>query len=43
MEIHQHLMQIKAKAGDAVEAGDVLVFIESMKMLISVITEDAGT
>lgn len=42
-EITGTVWQIKAKAGDAVEAGDVLVVIESMKMEIPVITEDAGT
>jgi acetyl-CoA carboxylase biotin carboxyl carrier protein len=42
-EITGTVWQVKAKPGDAVEAGDILVVIESMKMEIPVITEDAGT
>lgn len=42
-EITGTVWQVKASAGDKVEAGDVLVVIESMKMEIPVITEDAGT
>ncbi len=34
--------QVKAKPGDPVESGDTLVVIESMKMEIPVIAEDAG-
>jgi hypothetical protein len=33
----------QGEPGDTVEAGDTLVVIESMKMEIPVITEDAGT
>jgi acetyl-CoA carboxylase biotin carboxyl carrier protein len=42
-EITGTVWQLKAKAGDKVDAGDTLVVIESMKMEIPVITEDAGT
>ena len=35
--------QVKARPGDKVESGDTLIVIESMKMEIPVITEDAGT
>jgi len=42
-EITGTVFQIKAKVDDEVEAGDVLIVIESMKMEIPVITEDAGT
>ncbi|MBX9812910.1 MAG: biotin/lipoyl-binding carrier protein [Burkholderiales bacterium] len=41
-EITGTVWQVKAKPGDKVESGDVLVVIESMKMEIPVITEDAG-
>ena len=41
-EITGTVWQVKAKVGDKVEAGDTLVVIESMKMEIPVITEDAG-
>jgi acetyl-CoA carboxylase biotin carboxyl carrier protein len=41
-EITGTVWQVKASAGDKVESGDVLVVIESMKMEIPVITEDAG-
>lgn len=42
-EITGTVWQLKSKPGDKVEAGDTLVVIESMKMEIPVITEDAGT
>lgn len=42
-EITGTVWQVKSKPGDKVEAGDVLVVIESMKMEIPVITEDPGT
>jgi acetyl-CoA carboxylase biotin carboxyl carrier protein len=42
-EITGTVWQVKASPGDKVEAGDVLVVIESMKMEIPVITEDPGT
>lgn len=42
-EITGTVWQLKCKPGDKVEAGDTLVVIESMKMEIPVITEDAGT
>jgi acetyl-CoA carboxylase biotin carboxyl carrier protein len=42
-EITGTVWQVKAKPGDKVESGDTLVVIESMKMEIPVITEDAGT
>lgn len=41
-EITGTVWQVKSKPGDKVEAGDALVVIESMKMEIPVITEDAG-
>ena len=41
-EITGTVWQLKAKPGDKVESGDVLVVIESMKMEIPVITEDEG-
>src|SRR5687768_4002974 len=41
-EITGTVWQVKASPGDKVEAGDVLVVIESMKMEIPVITEDPG-
>ncbi len=41
-EITGTVWQVKAAPGDKVEVGDVLVVIESMKMEIPVITEDAG-
>lgn len=42
-EITGTVWQLKAKPGDKVESGDVLMVIESMKMEIPVITEDGGT
>lgn len=41
-EITGTVWQLKAQAGDRVESGDTLIVIESMKMEIPVITEDAG-
>ena len=41
-EITGTVWQLKAKPGDQVEGGDVLIVIESMKMEIPVITEDGG-
>jgi acetyl-CoA carboxylase biotin carboxyl carrier protein len=41
-EITGTVWQIKAGVGDRVEAGDTLAVIESMKMEIPVITEEAG-
>lgn len=41
-EITGTVWQVKSRPGDQVEAGDALVVIESMKMEIPVITEDAG-
>lgn len=41
-EITGTVWQIKTSAGDTVESGDILIVIESMKMEIPVITEDAG-
>ncbi len=42
-EITGTVWQLKAKPGNKVEGGDVLIVIESMKMEIPVITEDGGT
>ena len=41
-EITGTVWQIKSKPGDVVADGDTLIVIESMKMEIPVITEDAG-
>jgi len=45
-EIHAGMVanvwKVVAKAGDAVEEGDTLVILESMKMEIPVITESDG-
>lgn len=41
-EITGTVWQIKVAPGDKVEAGDVLIVIESMKMEIPVIVEDGG-
>ena len=41
-EITGTVWQVKSQPGDQVESGDALVVIESMKMEIPVITEDAG-
>jgi acetyl-CoA carboxylase biotin carboxyl carrier protein len=42
-EITGTVWQVKSRPGDKVESGDTLLIIESMKMEIPVITEDAGT
>jgi acetyl-CoA carboxylase biotin carboxyl carrier protein len=42
-EITGTVWKLESKPGDRVEEGDTLVIIESMKMEIPVITEDAGT
>lgn len=42
-EITGTVWQVRVKPGARVEAGDILVVIESMKMEIPVITEDPGT
>jgi acetyl-CoA carboxylase biotin carboxyl carrier protein len=42
-EITGTVWKLKAQPGDRVEPGDTLIVIESMKMEIPVITEDAGT
>ena len=42
-EITGTVWQLKSKPGDKVDSGDTLIVIESMKMEIPVITEDAGT
>lgn len=34
---------IETKVGDRIEAGDPVLFVESMKMQIPVIVEEAGT
>jgi len=41
-EITGTVWQVKTKPGDQVESGATLIVIESMKMEIPVITEDAG-
>ena len=42
-EITGTVWQLKAKPGDKVEGGDVLIVIESMKMEIPMLVEFAGT
>jgi biotin carboxyl carrier protein len=42
-EITGTVWKVITKPGDRVEGGDTLVIVESMKMEIPVITEDAGT
>ena len=42
-EITGTVWELKSAPGDKVEAGDTLIVVESMKMEIPVITEDAGT
>lgn len=42
-EITGTVWQVKKQPGDTVEEGDALIVIESMKMEIPVIAEDAGT
>ena len=42
-EITGTVWQSRAQPGDKVEGGDTLIVVESMKMEIPVITEDAGT
>ena len=42
-EITGTVWKIQSRPGDAVESGDTLIVVESMKMEIPVITEDAGT
>lgn len=42
-EITGTVWQVKSRPGDKVDPGDTLLIIESMKMEIPVITEDAGT
>ncbi|MBI3936099.1 MAG: biotin/lipoyl-binding carrier protein [Betaproteobacteria bacterium] len=41
-EITGTVWQVKKRPGESVEEGDTLIVIESMKMEIPVITEDAG-
>lgn len=41
-EITGTVWKVTSKPGDRVESGDTLIVIESMKMEIPVITEDAG-
>ena len=42
-EITGTVWKINSRPGDPVESGDTLIIVESMKMEIPVITEDAGT
>jgi acetyl-CoA carboxylase biotin carboxyl carrier protein len=42
-EMVANVWKVVKAAGDAVEEGDVLVILESMKMEIPVLTESAGT
>jgi len=42
-EVAGSVWQIHAKVGQKIEAGDTLMIIESMKMEIPVISEEAGT
>jgi biotin carboxyl carrier protein len=43
VEITGTVWKVQSSPGDKVESGDTLVVVESMKMEIPVITEDAGT
>jgi acetyl-CoA carboxylase biotin carboxyl carrier protein len=42
-EITGTVWEVKSRPGDRVDSGDTLLVIESMKMEIPVISEDAGT
>ena len=42
-EMVANVWKVVAAAGDAVAEGDTLVILESMKMEIPVLAEDAGT
>ncbi|MBV9097638.1 MAG: biotin/lipoyl-binding carrier protein [Frankiaceae bacterium] len=42
-EMVANVWKVVVKQGDAVEDGDTLVILESMKMEIPVVTESAGT
>lgn len=42
-EIVATVMEVYATAGQHIEVGDTLVLLESMKMEIPVLAEDAGT
>jgi len=42
-EVMGLVAQIESKVGDRIGAGEVLMFIESMKMQIPVMVEDPGT
>ncbi|AFA74397.1 biotinylated protein [Gordonia polyisoprenivorans VH2] len=42
-EIVASVMEVLVQAGQHVEVGDTLVLLESMKMEIPVLAEDAGT
>jgi acetyl-CoA carboxylase biotin carboxyl carrier protein len=42
-EMVANVMSVSVEAGGRVEAGDVVIVLESMKMEIPVIAEDAGT
>ena len=42
-EITGTVWKLVSKPGDRVASGDTLIIVESMKMEIPVITEDAGT
>ena len=42
-EMVANVWKVVVKPGDAVEEGDTLVILESMKMEIPVIAENAGT
>ncbi len=42
-EMVAHVWKVVAAEGDTVDDGDTLVILESMKMEIPVLAEDAGT
>ena len=42
-EMVANVWKVVVKEGDAVEEGDTLVILESMKMEIPVLAEDSGT
>jgi acetyl-CoA carboxylase biotin carboxyl carrier protein len=42
-EVMGVVAQVEGKVGDRLDAGGTIMFIESMKMQIPVLVEDAGT
>ncbi|MGI8614969.1 MAG: biotin/lipoyl-binding carrier protein [Nocardioidaceae bacterium] len=42
-EMVANVLNVVASTGDQLDAGDIVVILESMKMEIPVLTEEAGT